>query len=347
MPDGEDLARQPDRDLLVPREKTRAESKAEKRLATPGHRVAGQYVPYVGSGDSARTGKAGRLMSRGSDDTARPFRAMRDRQLRDQEAEAEAARRLGQAIENDILPALLKFHGGSAAFEENVAELAELEADAVDYFISVLLRQDYAATVGYLDDLRRRPVPLSVLFSDLLTPAAQRLGEMWADDECSFVDVTIGVSHLQRLVRDFAPLYAADVVPSAGTGRMLLAATSGEQHTFALALLGEMFRRSGWVVYEAPEHSGDELTELLSLQQFDVVGLSLSYDGLADALERDIQLIRAATTDAPTRIIVGGPAFTVEPGLPVGALADAVLLNAEAALEFANAVVQENRKFVS
>lgn len=347
MSDGEDLAQSSDHDLIGSGESAIAGGEAMKCLDMRSGDRADQRVSKVTFTDSAETEKAGRIMSGASDDTAQPMRAIRGRVLRNMDAGIEAAERLGRAIDNDILPALLKFHGGPAAFEGGELDLAELESTAVDYFISVLLRQDYAGTVSYLEELRRRPVPLSVLFSDLLTPAAQRLGEMWSDDECSFVDVTVGVSHLQRLVRDFAPLYAADVVPSAGSGRLLLAATSGEQHTFALTLIGELFRRAGWLVYEAPQHSDDELVELLGLHHFDIVGFSLSFDGLTDALENDITRVREASFGRDTKIIVGGPAFSLNPDLLVGKLADAVLFDAEAALQFASEIAAKNSKSAS
>jgi len=168
-----------------------------------------------------------------------------------------------------------------------------------------------------------------------MTPAAQRLGEMWLEDECSFVDVTLGVAHLQRLVRDFAPLYTVSDVDAGEHGSALFVTTSGEQHTFALALLGESFRRAGWTVYEAPQHTVGELCELLEQEHFDLIGFSMSYTALADALESDIEAVRRNSSFGSTRIVVGGPAFIEEPELAVGLKADAIITDVKAALKYA------------
>ena len=45
--------------------------------------------------------------------------------------------------------------------------------------------------------------PGSILV-DLLAPSARELGRMWEEDECDFVDVTMGLWRLQEVMRELA-----------------------------------------------------------------------------------------------------------------------------------------------
>jgi hypothetical protein len=40
------------------------------------------------------------------------------------------------------------------------------------------------------------------VFIDLLAPSARRLGQHWEDDDCDFVDVTMGLWRLQEVMRE-------------------------------------------------------------------------------------------------------------------------------------------------
>lgn len=213
--------------------------------------------------------------------------------------------RLKEVIDLEIMPILNK----ARSLEQRPATPVAIDDTDIGRFLDVLLRRDYDQTVVFLEELRQRPVPLGVLFLDVMTPTARKLGEMWANDECSFVEVTVGVSHLQRLTRDFSPLYQSDIPKSRHAGRILLAAVSGEQHTFGLSLLCEVFRRAGWEVTETPAHSHADFTQLMAAQAYDIVGFSLSCVDHADVLKNDISFITSCFGDNNTKVIVGGPAF--------------------------------------
>ena len=170
---------------------------------------------------------------------------------------------------------------------------------------------------------------------------------MWADDECSFVEVTVGVSHLQRLVRDLSPLYQSDIPKSEIGGRVLFAAVSGEQHTFGLSLLCEVFRRAGWAVTEAPRHSREELKALFQNQNYDLYGFSLSCVDLLEALKADIDLVRSTGSGADRKVIVGGPAFSENPHIVDDLSADGYAHDASAALALADGLIGAMKRIES
>jgi methanogenic corrinoid protein MtbC1 len=108
-----------------------------------------------------------------------------------------------------------------------------------------------------------------------------------------------------------------------------------------LSLLGEVFRRAGWEVTEAPSHSREELVSLLASQHYHIVGFSMSCTDLFDALKRDIDLVRGAGAKALPKVMVGGPAFVDRADLIEGLSADGYAPDIHAALALAQGLLDE------
>ena len=47
----------------------------------------------------------------------------------------------------------------------------------------------------------RDGLPVERVLLDLLAPSARLMGEMWTADQVSFVDVTLGLSRIQQMLR--------------------------------------------------------------------------------------------------------------------------------------------------
>ena len=92
---------------------------------------------------------------------------------------------------------------------------------------------------------------------DLLAPSARLMGEMWTADQVSFVDVTLGLSRIQQLLRQLRNMTDGSAVSAVNKGRALLVPAPGEQHTFGLRVVEEFLLRDGWEVrsnLRATEH---------------------------------------------------------------------------------------------
>lgn len=271
-----------------------------------------------------------------------------DPQSDDTELDVASINRLTAAIVDDILPALDRLTERRALDQESLERYQrekkstglDLSNDVSDLVEILLSQKDYSNAVAHLEQLRVRSVPINALFADVLAPAARQLGEMWERDECSFVDVTVGVSHLQKLVRDFGPLQVpASRLPSQ-TGSALIAAASGNQHTFGVSLIGEGFRRAGWTVYEAPQHSSEELASLLKSRSFDVIGFSLGCEEQAESLKSDVQITKSLVDKDHTLIVCGGAAFVQNKSLGKAFEVDEVISDLEEALAVSAAFLE-------
>ncbi len=256
-------------------------------------------------------------------------------------ARAKASRaspQLSRTIETEIIPRLLLAHlqepDAVPASTRPALDPAEIEA-----FATTVLEHDPARMMGHVESLRIAGHSLHALFLDLLAPTARRLGEMWEEDRCSFTDVTIGLSRLQQVLRELAPAFENEARPEI-RGRILLAASPGEQHAFGLSMLETFFRRAGWDVCGGPSHSPPELLRFAREEWLDVIGLSLSSDVLYGQAQELLRSLKKASRNPSTVVIVGGRYFTDHPDHAADVGADTMAYDAPDALRQADACLR-------
>ena len=273
-----------------------------------------------------RQGTPGASRWRSSDD---------DPQRRDKPDECQwSEQQLGHlvsTIEGEIIPRLMlvsrtaaaESRAGTGAPDDTGSgePFGQISAGHVEEFTQIILNLEEPMAAAYVDSLRNEGVELEQICSQLLAPAARRLGYLWEEDLCDFTDVTIGLCTLHHLLRELA----GDTSDQAGSylGRALLAPMPGEQHTFGLLMVEEFLRRGGWDVWQGPSTSSKELIGVVSTDRFEVVGLSVSSETRLDDLARLIRELRAASRNQAVGIMVGGRVFTDKPGLASSVGADA------------------------
>ncbi len=238
-------------------------------------------------------------------------------------------------IEGEIIPQLVQAHrravnrslaraaGDVAATAgPSVHPGAAPSADDVERLTRIVVERDETAAIAFVDTVCARGVALEDIFLDLLAPAARRLGDGWCADTHAFIDVTIGLSRLQQVMRTFsrefqlqgaaddgAPLDAPD------SRQILLAPTVGEQHNFGILMVAEFLIRAGWGVSCAAGSSAGELVRAVRRDRFAVLGLSLSSDRFADDLRDIVSAVRRSARNPEIAILVGGRAFIEDPDL--------------------------------
>lgn len=192
--------------------------------------------------------------------------------------------------------------GAPLALAGHVVRLMELALNADDLAMNATLAT--FADQGWTSD---------AILSLLIEPAARAMGDAWLEDQCTELDLTIGLSMLQLAG------HAARSSSSAATirhsqYRVLLATMPGEQHTLGTALLAHQFLDAGWDVEVAFPQSDEALAIQLRDQHPDALDL-----GLSDALPRQhaisrlrdtIDHSRMVTSNYPTVISVGGRLFS-------------------------------------
>jgi methanogenic corrinoid protein MtbC1 len=188
------------------------------------------------------------------------------------------------------------------AVEGHLRRIVQLALDGDDLRLDALIAS--LAEGGWTND---------ALASLLIEPAARALGDAWLADECSEIDLTIGLSMLQ--LAGHAARYHATGTPIARGSRytVLLATAPGEPHMLGTSLLADQFTDAGWQVDMAFPESEEALLNQIGAQRPDAVDIALS-----DALRREGSLgrlrdavahTRAVAANYPTVISVGGRLF--------------------------------------
>ena len=177
------------------------------------------------------------------------------------------------------------------------------------------------------------------LYLDLLTPAARRLGAMWADDVCDFSEVTVGLVRLHHIMRSLEPDFMRDASVRPDSPRALLIQMPGEQHGLGISMVVQFFRRAGWDVWNEPVATSADLLDMVRQQSLALVGISVSCSERLEALASDIRAIRRVSRNSRVRIMVGGPIFAEHPQLASMVGADATAADAREAVQQARTLV--------
>lgn len=240
---------------------------------------------------------------------------------------------LARVISSEIVPRLLRLHTEVLPDAPTVDALIDALRPSdteIDALAHIVLGDDLEAAATYVTIMRDRGLSMEMLYVELLEPTARHLGEMWDNDECDFIDVTIGVGRLQKLLAIFNDTYT---LPQLGTRRrVLMATTPGNQHSFGASMIERLLSAAGWDVETEYSGDADQIIEMVKRNWFAVVGLTAGSDGQLPALKSVVADIRNVSKNADIGIMVGGPMFTQNPQISVAMGADATAPNAPAAV---------------
>jgi methanogenic corrinoid protein MtbC1 len=246
---------------------------------------------------------------------------------------------LVQTLEHDVIPRLVRLHRGEGTVAASALAAADFER-----FVQHVIDGSEAQTTECIDVLRRRGVPVDVLFLDLLAPAARRLGVLWEDDRCDFSSVTVGVGRLHRLMRELSPAFGREVAHAPHGRRILLVQPDADQHIFGLSMVAEFFRRAGWSVDGGVAGSGIDPVSAVRREWFDVVGFSLGSDKHVAWVASRIAGLRRTSRNSAVSVLVGGSLFTVRPEWAERVGADALVTDGGRAAAVAEALLAVQAK---
>lgn len=274
----------------------------------------------------------------------------RNEQLADfqRRADVEYARSLSRLIESEIIPRLLVAHatGPHADVDADAGRGAVISAEEIRAFAPLALQVEADELLEYVDGLVARGVALESLLVDLLAPAARQLGELWEDDRCDFIDVTMGLWRLQEVVHELSARMPHDhSKPLGQERRALFASLEGDQHSFGTVVVDELFCASGWLTDRLNEATTVELLERVRDEWFDLAGLTITCDCHIAPLSAIVRSIRGSSRNPRICVMVGGRVFAENADLAASVGADGTAPDARVAVrvagELVDAVAQE------
>ncbi len=257
-------------------------------------------------------------------------------------SEREQNKDIAAIIESEIIPRLMLAHEEIPISQKAVRPaVAPVANRMIAELAEVLISHDVVTATAFVDDLMATMEMENAeqVFLEVLGPAARRLGEMWESDERNFVEVTIGLGHLQQLLRVYSARFDDSGVWESSDRSALIAPAPGEQHTFGMFMVGEFFRRSGWAVSVETSSTNESLVALVKEYSFSLLGLSLSGARWIDDLAYGIGAVREASCNPDIIVMVGGPYFIEHPDEAARISADGTALDCKQAVELAEKLV--------
>ncbi|WP_296717275.1 B12-binding domain-containing protein [Erythrobacter sp.] len=242
-------------------------------------------------------------------------------------------------IESEIIPRLLMAHD-SGASRPNAKHGRPIAPEAASRFAMLPLRLEAASLLEEVDAFIAEGASVEIICLDLLAPAARKLGVMWENDECDFIDVTMGLWRLQEVMREIAARSPADL-PSLNVPRSaLFSPMPGDHHNFGTLMIEEVFSRAGWQSEALVKPERRELLDRIAQRPFDVVGLTLARDCPSAALANLVKAMRSASANPGITVLVGGRMINENPDMVAEVGADGTGTDALAALETAEHLVK-------
>jgi MerR family transcriptional regulator, light-induced transcriptional regulator len=217
---------------------------------------------------------------------------------------------LDRTIEREIIPRLLMTHrtGVAPSRQAMPPSTGDIDQRSFREFLEAIRGTNDQLSSDIVRTLLQDGMPPDVIMMDLLAPAADTLGEMWYRDECGFVDVTVSVGRLQRLLRELGQRQSLIPGKFNSPGRLLVSSLPGEQHTLGLYIVAEFFYSDGWGVVIGPPTEETPTPQLVASEWFDLVAFSVSRDDALLPLRHEIAATRRRSLNPRVRILVGGHA---------------------------------------
>ena len=216
---------------------------------------------------------------------------------------------LRRVVTDVVIPRLLARHPAARALRPlpppsaRVAELAGL-----------LVAVDPTAAYELVRILHTEARSQSGLYASVFEPSARCLGDLWSSDDCSEVDVTLGMCRLQTALRHANFGQPAPMALRAQPGVVLVAPQPGELHMLGSVLDAELLLQAGWSTHCEYPATDQALQDMLAETWFDALDLSMSLAfAHGDRLARMAQTItqaRHASRNPRLRVVVGGRVFS-------------------------------------
>jgi methanogenic corrinoid protein MtbC1 len=236
--------------------------------------------------------------------------AARDEDSRQAPLEPKSAAALERLIRSNVIPELLQRHGAALVPAPLVLEKQSVELAAL------LLAANPDSALNLIHDQIGQHLSAVPLYATLLEPAARRLGDLWAADSCSDLDMTIALSHLQRTVRLLGMESLQQPLSLANAPHVLVVPLPGELHSLGAALDSEAMWHQGWSPQSEFPNDNAALQKLLRAEWFDVLDLSMSValqrQHWLPRLAETIRLARRASRNQDIIVMVGGRIFADE-----------------------------------
>ncbi len=174
-------------------------------------------------------------------------------------------------------------------------------ASLADRLIAAALAPESDALPSMLAAFRREGVDADAVCDLVMPLAARELGRGWEDDRLSFVDVSLGMVRMQRLLRD----RLTDIAQPTQGPSVLFILPEGEQHTLGALVAVRHLRRRGLPTTLLVGEKLRAIAEIVRTRRFDAAFVSIA---TAERLETAREVVACINTETAGTlpVVVGG-----------------------------------------
>ena len=219
---------------------------------------------------------------------------------------------LTEVIRRVAVPQLAAAHGllqplsdGSEARPVEITHLSQLSQ-----LPRLLLAAEPSRAFKLIADAYAQRHSLGELCALLLEPTARSLGDLWQSDECSELDVTLGLCRMQTAVRRLDLSSASPATHVANPHSALIATQPGEPNMLDAVTNAEMLWQAGWNTRVEFPATDEALQTLVADTWFDSLDLSMSpsfcREDWAERLKTTIAAARRASKNPSIAIVISG-----------------------------------------
>jgi methanogenic corrinoid protein MtbC1 len=164
----------------------------------------------------------------------------------------------------------------------------QLRAAAEAYRRALLARDDRQAR-AQVEDLVGRGARIVDIYTKVLQPALEEIGELWSQDEVTVADEHFATEATAQLLTTLAP----DRRMAPTRGRLaVVTASPDELHALGARMLADLLERAGWeVIALGAAAPADALAELVTAECPDLVALSTATVGRLPGAEEAVALL--------------------------------------------------------
>lgn len=245
---------------------------------------------------------------------------------------------LNSLIQEQIIPRLLMAHSTGMVRTRAPGVLSVDPADAAR-FSALPLDLEADELLDVVEGYITKGISVESVFVDLLAPSARRLGQFWEEDECDFLDVTMGLWRIQEVMRQIAVRHPPLGTGGPGMRSALFSPVPGDDHSLGALMIEEVFARHGWQTEALISPKRKELLQIIADRPFDVVGLTVSCDCPNGLLADLISAMRSVSRTPGVQVLIGGRMVNANPAIVEEVGADGTATDACGALALAETLV--------
>ena len=158
--------------------------------------------------------------------------------------------------------------------------------DELDVFCHLILSRNEEKQIQLINNLCYKSKSTDLLIEELIPKTADKLGNMWKQDQVSFIDVSFGVDRLQKLLRIYEKKYLGPLYLDFDGPPILLILPQTETHSLGIITASMIMKKNGVNPFLALGYSESKLIDLINSIDFKLFGISMSCNtSLDDCIE--------------------------------------------------------------